>query len=233
MKNFSIGHRYGSESALSRFDRFLRSSTDDLLGKDKERRERAQNLLRLSLPWLVESQGLKPEQALPLIGRAKRERTRTASLRRDLLQLLGRAPASQLMNLSLVSAFFETALAEEVRSRQSANRELSRSRDREAAQRAELDESRVEVQRITDERDQLASRLSEIEARLRDQKELRAIDRTQITARFRGFLKDRLYPLIKDARGALDFEPPHLDGTRQRLEMTAEAIKRELANTDE
>lgn len=225
------GHE--SEPVLARFDRFLRLSTDDLLGRDRQRRERAQNLLRLSLPWLVEKQNLKPEDALPLVGRAKRERTKTADLRRDMLRLLFRTPFTQLMNLSLVGAWFEKALAEEKRARLNAFRELSRHQEEEAARTAELDEVRARLQGMTEERDRLAESLRDTEAQLNGQKELRAIDRKQIVGRSRRFLEDRLSRLVSDARDALDCDPPYLDIVRQRLESTSEAIERELVKDDE
>ena len=118
------GRGFEDESALARFDRFLRSAADDLQGKDKQRREYAQNLLRLSLPWLVEMQNLKPEEALPLVGRAKRARAKTTDLGRDVRRMLFRVPISQLMNLSLISAFYAKALSEEVSARQDAFLEI-------------------------------------------------------------------------------------------------------------
>ena len=230
---FPAGRGYEGEPVLARFDRFLRSSADDVLGRDKQRREYARNLLRLSLPLLVERQNLKPEDALPLLGRAKRERSKTVDLRRDMLRLLFRAPFAQLMSLSLIAAWFEEALADEKRARLGAFRELSSYQDREAARVAELDEIRAQLKGMTEERDRLVERLRDTEAQLRDQKELRAIDRRQIVGRSRRFLKDRLSLLVSDARDAMDFDPPHLEAVRQRLDMASEVIEREVEKPDE
>ncbi len=221
------------ESALERFDRFLRSAADDLQDKDKQRREHAQNLLRLSLPWLVEMQNLKPEEALPLVGRAKRARAKTTDLRRDVRRLLFRVPVSQLMNLSLISAFYARALAEEASARQDAFRKLSHCRDEQTAQLAETDELRDELSRVAKERDALDRRLTGTEEQLRGQKELRAIDRTQINGRSRRFLKERVLPLISDAQDAMEFEPPQFEGARQRLDMVVAAITKKLDEQDE
>ena len=231
--HWSTGRGYEDEPTLTRFDRFLRSSADDLLGKDKQRRERAQNLLRLSLPWLVEMQNLKPEEALPLVGRATRTRAKTADLRRAVRRLLFRVPVSQLMNLSLVSVFYTKELADEVSARQDANRKLSRCRDEQASQIEEIDELRGELKRVGEELDELAKRLAETEKQLCGQKELRAIDHTQIRGRSRRFLKERLSPLISDARDAMEFDPPQIEGAQQRLDMVAAAITRELDKPDE
>lgn len=222
-----------NEPALARFDRFLRSTEDDLQGKDKQRREHAQNLLRLSLPWLVEMQNLKPEEALPLVGRAKRARAKTTDLRRDVRRMLFRVPVSQIMNLSLVSAFYTKALAEEVSARQEAFRKLSHCRDEQTAQIAEAKELRNELDRVAEERDALDRRLAETADQLRGQKELRAIDRTQIKGRSRRFLKERVLPLISDAHDAMEFDPPQFEGARQRLNMLVAAITKELDEPDE
>lgn len=225
---------YEGESALTRFERFLQSTTGDLLGRDKERRVRAQNLLRLSLPWLIEKQSLKPEEALPLVGRSKRSRAKTTDLRRAVRQLLFKAPPIlQLMNLSLVSAFYTKALADEVYARQTALRELSRCQETQTAQIAEMEEVRCKLKRVEKEREKLFKLLTETEEQLRGQKELRAIDRTQNRGRSRRFLKERLSPLISDARDAMEFDPPQIDGAQQRLHMVAAAIAKELDKLDE
>ncbi|MYC24719.1 MAG: hypothetical protein F4X56_02220 [Gammaproteobacteria bacterium] len=221
------------DSTQGRFERFIVSSADDLLGTDKRRRERAQNLLRLSLPWLVELQNLKLEEALPLVGRAKRARTKSTDLRRAIGRLLFRVPVPQLMNISLVSAFFEEALADALDARQNALWELSRSRDEQAARIREISELRNEIERAVKKRNELAERMAVTEAQLKGQKELRAIDRVQIRGRARSFLIDRLAPLISDARDALEFDPPQIDGARQRLDMVISAIAKELDKPDE
>ena len=225
---------YGEESTpFARFDRFLRLSATDLLGKDKPRRERAQNLLRLALPWLVEKQNLKPEDALPPIGQAKRERTKTANLQRDMKTLLYRAPFTQLLNLSLVGAWYEKTLTEERQARRDAFTALSDARDREALLAAELKQVQIALHQIKEERADLAKRLEETDALLRGERELRVNDRRQSAAQSRGFLLERLAPLLRDARNALDFNTPHIAGSRQRLDMADEAIKREAQRLDD
>lgn len=222
------GRGYEGEPALARFDRFLRVSADDLLGKDKERRERAQNLLRLSFPWLVERQNLKPEEALPLVGQAKRERAKSLDLRRDLLRLFFRAPPRQLMDLSLVGAWFDAALAEEAKARIGAFHELSRCREELDRQAGDLDRVRAELRDATAERDRLARSLDETEKRLRDQQNLRELDRKQIIGRFRAFLSERISLHISDARDAMDFDPPEISAARERLDIASAAIASEL-----
>lgn len=174
---------YGEEAtSFARFNRFLRLSAADLLGKDKPRRERAQNLLRLALPWLVERQNLKPEDALPLIGRAKREQAKTANLQRDMRTLLYRAPFTQLLNLSLVGAWYEKALTEERQARQDAFTALSDARNREASLTAELEEVKTALSRTTEERDRLAGHLEETGKQLQSEKRLRGLGRGLISA---------------------------------------------------
>ena len=226
-------HGLENEPALTHFDRLLRSTSRDLLGKNKQRREHAQNLLRLSLSWLVEMHNLKPEEALPLVGRAKRARARTIDLHRDVRRLLFRAPVPQLMNLSLISAFHAEALEDEISARKDTFRKLVYCRDQQTAQTAEIKELRDELSLVTEERAALEKRLAETAAQLRGQKELRAIDRTQIRGRSRRFLKERVLPLISDAQDAMEFDPPQFEGARQRLDMALTAIAKELDEPDE
>ncbi len=224
---------FEDDPVLTRFDRFLRSATGDLLGKDKQRREHAQNLLRLSLPWLVEMQNLKPEEALPLVGRGKRARAKATNLRRDVQRLLFRVPVPQLMNLSLISAFHAKVLEDEVSARQESLRKLSHCRDELNAQSAETNELRNALSRVAGEREQLDRSLAETQEQLRGQKELRAIDEIQIRGRSRRFLGERVLPLIVDAQDAMAFDPPQFAGARQRLDMVVAAITKELDKPDE
>lgn len=222
----------GEEAAsLARFDRFLRLSAPDLLGEDKLRRERARNLLRLVLPWLVERQNLKLEYALPLVRRAGR--TKTANLQRDMKTLLYSTSFTQLLKLSLVDAWYEKALNEEKQERQNVSATLTETRKRENAVTAELEKVKTDLWRTTEERDRLARHLEETEKQLQSEKRLRALDRRQSAARSRGFLLERLAPLLRDAKVALDFRTPHVAGSRERLDMASEAIGQEARRLDD
>ena len=110
---------------------------------------------------------------------------------------------------------------------------LSHCRDEQTAQMAETNQLRDELSRVAKERDALDRRLAETEEQLRGQKELRAIDGTQIKGRSRRFLKERVLPLISDAQDAMDFEPPQFEGARQRLDMVVAAITKKLDEPDE
>jgi len=220
-------------SILARFEQFLLILADDLLGEAGRKRERAQNLLRLIVPWVVEKGNLKLEDALPLIGQAKRSRTKSFNLRQGIRKLLYSAPVSQLVNLSLIGVLYDKALKEERRARLDAFAALADMREREALSAANLEETRAELCRVNMENTELTDRIKKIEIELQGEKELRTYDYRQSMARSRGFLLERLIPLLEDAKDALNFKTPHIEGSLQRLDMAHEAIKQELRRFDD
>lgn len=75
--------------------------------------------------------------------------------------------------------------------------------------------------------------IEQLEKSLESERRLRRLDVRQTRARERGFLQERLRPLLKDAHDALHFNTPHIKGAVQRLEMALEAIRSEIDTIDE
>ena len=88
------------------------------------------------------------------------------------------------------------------------------------------------LERANEDQARFLKELAAAQKELRDEKELRALDRTKQAGRFRGFLTERVSPALSDARDALDFDPPHVDAARQRIEMAISAISGEVEKSN-
>jgi hypothetical protein len=218
------------EGANSLFDRVVRMSVEDLAAKDKRRRGRAQNLLRLVLAWLISQRNLSPTDALLSARKAKKRKdgATASSLNRDAAQLLARSKPNQLMELSLVAALFESSIAQSAKERQEIFSTLAGLRDRISTQETELQTASAELEKVNEDRACLRNELAAAQNDLRNEKELRALERTRQASKFRGFLTERLSLPLSDARDALDFDPPQVDAARQRIEMAITAISGEV-----
>lgn len=225
----------GYEAANGLFDRVARMSAEHLALKDKQRRTRAQNLLRLVLAWLIEERNLSPTDALLSARKAKpRKRKSTATdLKRDAARLLGRATVKQLLDLSSVAALYETTIAEEAKERREVFGKLADLRDRIVSLETELQGTAGELDTVKEDRATLSDALAASQRDLRNERELRALDRTRQHGRFRSFLAERLNQPLADAVDALEVNPPHISTARQRIEMAMSAISRELEISDE
>jgi hypothetical protein len=224
------------EAAKSVLDHVARMSVEELAARDRQRRTRAQNLLRLVVAWLIDQRNLSPTDALLSVQLAREKRKdglTTASLNRDAQRLLGRAKLKQLMDFSLVGALYESTILEEARKRQEVFSSLTELRTRIASLETELEARRHELKRASEDQTRLSNQLASVQAELRDEKQLRALDRTRQEGRFRGFLTERLGPPLSDARDALGFNPPHIDAAQQRIEMAITAIGGEVGKPNE
>lgn len=223
------------ETSKRLFDRVVRMSAEDLATKDKQLRTRTQNLVRLVLAWLVAERDLQPTDALVSIRNAakKKEGGLTRSPNRDIGGLLRRARFSQLLDLSLVAAFFESAIAQEARERQGALSNLDKWRDRATSLETELQATNEKLRETIEELNCRSNELSSTQKELREEKELRTLDATQQSGRWRAFLSGRLRPLLSDARDALDFDPPHTDATRQLIKIAMTEIDNRMEKINE
>jgi hypothetical protein len=224
------------EAAKSLLDRVALMSVDDLAARDRQRRARAQNLLRLVVAWLIDQRNLSPTDALlsvRLANQKRRDGSATASLNRDAARLLGRSKLKQLLDLSLVAALYESAVVEEARKRQEVFSSLAKLRTRITFLETELEARRAELNGANEDRRHLSNQLANAQRELRDERQLRVLDRTRQEGRFRGFLMERLSPPLSDARDALGFNPPHVDAARQRIQMAITAIGGEVGKCNE
>ena len=228
-------------TAKSLFDCVVRTSIDDLTAKDKQRRAKAQNILRLALTWLLGQRNLSPTDALQSVRKVKKvrkakkrkSRETAASLDRDAVLLLGRAKLNQLLDLSLIAALFESAIVQETKERQKALSSLIGLKEQIASLELELQTTIENLETANEEIARLSDELEAAQRGLSDEKELRVLERTKQAGRFRRFMAERLSQSLSDACDALDFEPPHVDAARQRIEMAIAAINEEIDKSNE
>lgn len=232
-----LGERVLDEepSARGLFDRVVRECREALGTKDRQQRARAGNLLRLSLVWLFEKRNLTPVDAL-LSMRALKKETRNVSATKvhvDAVRLMKRSKPTQLSALLTISALYERAIAEASEERISLRAALTSAREHVQRLEDDLRISHGELKKSEDDQthlsDELAIRTQEVE----NEKELRALDRSKQKGRHRSFLKNRVIQPLSDARDALDFDPPHVEAARQRVEMALAAICEEMGKRSE
>jgi hypothetical protein len=217
------------------FDRVVRACAGDLAAKDKQCRARAQNLIRLALVWLIDQRNLSPINALLSVRKAKKKKNSAtaASASRDAIRLLTRTKLNQLLNLSLIATLFEASIARAAKERQESIATLSSLRDRINILETKLQTTNEELEKTAENRDRLSEALAIAQKELSDEKKLHALECEKRAGSLRTFLTEQLSQPLSDARDALDFDPPHADAARQRIEMAMSAIGRELEKIDE
>jgi hypothetical protein len=75
------------------------------------------------------------------------------------------------------------------------------------------------------------SEMTASQSALEAERQLRELDLAQAAGRTRNLLAGRLSLLLSDAREALDFEPPHIEAARQRIDAAKETIVQEVNNS--
>ena len=225
----------GYEAANTLFDRVVRMSAEHLAAKDKQSRARAQNLMRLVLAWLIDERNLRPTDALLSARNVKptKGKSTAATLNRDAARLLARATPKQFLDLSSIAALFVTTIAEEAKERREVFGRFADLTHRITSLEAELQSTVEDLDAVNEDRATLADALADAQKDLRNEKELRALDRTRQDGRFRRFLAERLNQPLSDAFDALQVDPPHVSTARQRIEMALTAIGRESESSNE
>jgi len=217
-------------AATTLFDRIVQTCADELSAKDRQRRLRAQSLLRLSLSWLMDQRNLGADAALRSLGRIAKSKRRTDA---DVARLLKRSKVKQLRDLATIAGLFESVIVEEKRGRQEASSRLESVRMRLESLESDLQSMRAELEEGAKARAQLSEEFAASRKELEEMKQLRALDHTQQVAKLRNFMSQRLNQPLSDARDALDFDAPQVEAARQRINMAIRAIAEELGNPHE
>ncbi len=220
---------------VSLFQQVLQACQSDLYGKDRQFRDRAQNLLRLTLAWLLEKKNLNPIDALRLVWNLERERIGrpNSDPSVNVARLLSRANIRQLKDCSLIAALSDATTSRIESERQvlvqdnvklHANLIHRDEQLREAVERLDAVQSKVAA---------LAENIAVLRKELGEEKDLRALDHSRAVAHTRRFLTERIGQFLSDARDALEFSPPHVDAVAQRIELVIEEIAKELERINE
>jgi hypothetical protein len=225
-------------SAEAIFEHLVNALTEALQSTQKPVQVRAQNLLRLSLIWLIRRRSLDPLRALyklsgifEISGKQREARQREAHL--NARKVLLRATPSQWKILTVITNLSSEEVKEAVLSRDRA----IQTRDQLKIRVAELEQAvklkQEETDSLSRELQCLQIELTSERSELEDERRLRELDATEAAARIRNLLTGRLALLLSDARDALGFEPPHIEAARQRIDAARQTIFQETNNSNE
>jgi hypothetical protein len=219
-----------STSAEAIFERLVHTLTEALQSKVKPVRLRAQNLVKLSLVWLIRRRSLDPLRALYALSEPRKHRQ---TIRAEGQNVLLRAPPSQWKTLTVVT----NLSSEEVKGANHTRDRAIQARDQLQVRVADLEKytkaKEQENDSLSRELERLQLELASERGALEAQRRLRELDATEAAARTRSLLTGRLNLLLSDAKDALDFEPPHIDAARQRIDAARETIAREVNDSNE
>ncbi len=194
---------------------------------DAEEKRRTQNLIRIAMVWLITQRALDPAIALDQFG-ASRFRERSAALRKTRYALV----SGKKNELEIAAAVF-ALLKENTRVAQ-AERDQERQRkvqlqDQLVAARQELDGAKRQIAALEQEKQRLAEQSNESTRRFQEGLQHWGHDMTEIKARQKALIRDRVTPLLKDALDALEIQPPapHISVNRLKkaLEVLGEAAQ--------
>jgi hypothetical protein len=221
-----------NSSAEAIFEQIVGALGENLQSSKKSSRLRAQNLVKLTLLWLTRRRSLDPLHALYTLSSVVGKRAQREAIRVDAQKIILRANLNQWKTLVVIS----NLSSEEIK-------EANQNRDR-AIQTRDLLQAHVnDLERVIESKQQeadgfskevqrLGSELSSERDALEAQRRLREFDATETAARTRNLLSGRLTLLLSDARSALDFDPPHIEAARQRIDAAKDTIAREVDDSN-
>ncbi len=217
-----------NSGAEATFGRILAKLAVSLRSANKPIRSRAYNLVKLSLNWLIRRRSLDPIQALDAFGRFFENTPLPRAGRSEAQKVLLRANPNQWKALSVVVNLRRDELKEANQSLQQA----IRARDTLQTRLVQLEQLILskdrDLERMLDELKQLRGDLDASKNEVEAQRRLRELDASEAAGRTRNLLTGRLGLLLSDAQDALEFEPPHVDGARQRINAARETIVEEV-----
>jgi hypothetical protein len=218
-------------SAEAIFERVVRSQANELQSKSKALRLRAQNLIKLTLLWLVWARSLDPLQALYTFAEISNKRVGRENVRSEVQKILLQAKPGQWKSLFAVARLSSDVVQRANLTATDALRERDRLQERVAQLEHALEQKGEEADNLSSALEHTRSEVASGKKALEDERKLRDLDLAQATGRTRHFLTGRLSLLLSDARVALEFEPPQIEAARQRLDSAKETIAEEVKNS--
>jgi hypothetical protein len=222
-----------SASAEAIFERVVQALTDGLQSKKKTLRSRAQNLVKLSMIWLIRRRSLDPQRALYALSGGSGKRPARETPRSEAQKVLLRAKPSQWRTLFVVANLNTKEVEEADRSRNEALQARDRLQRRLAELESALESKQQETDSLSREFQRLEAELMSSKSALEAQRQLRELDAAEAAGRTRNLLAGRLSLLLSDARDALDFEPPHVEAARQRIDAARQTIAQEVDDSND
>jgi hypothetical protein len=211
-------------------ERIVDALAVDIGSKNKLQRIRGQNLLRLALNWLTKKRSLDLLDSLLLLSKIwhRSDTMGATKLRRNGERLLLRSKPGAWRDLVLVAQLSGDALSKATSERDEAIHTRNRAQNRINDLESLVEHEKERVEQLSGELGRLNAALAASRQETEELRQLRQLDLDEQKARQRFFLSGRLNLLASDARDALDFEPPHVDAARQRLDALKQTIAREV-----
>ncbi len=217
------------------FGRIVQTLSEHLSDKDKARRTKAQNFLRLALNWLVDERNLKPDDALLSVRKIKSKKAPVTNtgVHAATVRLVKIAKLNHLHDLALIANYFEAIVEEKTKDARQTFAQLSKLGEDMNLMEMKLNATTSDLEIAKRERIRLSDQLCKVEKQLDEQKKLRELDERTRNGQFRGFLEDRLKPPLSDALDALEFIPPNATAAVQRINMAMKAVRSRLEKPNE
>jgi len=204
------------------FKSVLRELSVDLSSEKKEDKKRAENLLRVTICWLVEKRSLKTwqvaEQLRPILFKNVKAATQLAqrAVQKGRSGELRVAAAMAAMGDQMVKA------AEEEQARERTISNDLRHRLDDANRKNETLRANLEAAKTTISEREIA--IAKLEQSLAGEQQHRGRDLTAIKAKQKVLLGERLMPLLEDAIDALEIDTPAPGTALRRLKAALAAI---------
>jgi hypothetical protein len=200
-----------------------RHLSSDLQATDKETRRKSQNLLRIGLTWLAKRRSIDPWDAFEEL-RELYYSDRSLAVRRA-KKILVQGKHTELKDAIAICGLVQ----EKVRT-------AHKDRDEERRQKNGLNETvsalRTNIRDISDELAQakrrlaaLAEEVAGLNKKLNDQQQHWGHDKVDIEARQSALLRNRLAPLLNDARDALEIDPQATHVALKRVKSALSVIE--------
>ena len=195
------------------------------MGQSSEKREdkkRAENLLRLTICWLVEKRGLKAWQVAEQLCPALFKDSKTAAQVAQRAIQKGKIGEFRIAAAMAALGGQMVKVAEEERTRERSNSNDLRFRLDDANRKVERLHSNLEDAKktISDQE----TKIAELDQTLVAERHHWGHDLTEIKAEQKVFLGERLGPLLADAIDALEIEPPAPEIATRRIRTALLAI---------
>lgn len=192
--------------------------------KEKEERKKAENLLRIGICWLVEKRSLNPwviaEQIRPTFFKEQSDASRTA------VRAIQRGRPNEFRQAIAMAGLAQAIVEGAQQERDAEKRTAAGLRQQLGDARSGIDSLRSEITTLTAQLAKRTEALSKAQSQLEAERHHRGHDLSEAKAGQRVLLRERIAPLLSDARDALEIKPPAPQISLERLEEAISVIER-------
>lgn len=211
-----------SRDSLTVLKSLHRQLSTGIQGKEKAAKRKGENLLRISVTWLVKKRALDPWEAFNELRVVFFPEGQAAT--RHSKRILTQGKLQEIKTAAAISGLAHEKVRAALSDRDEERRQKGSLQDR--ISRLEKENARVteELRGAEEKSAALALELAALKQKLNDQQQHWGHDMTDVKAKQNSLLRDRLAPLLKDALDALEIEPPAPQVALKRIKSTIAAI---------